>query len=145
MSKQNKILYVNERGTIEISRRDLIEDNIIITIDIDNEIKKIIKDKNIKIAFCDKFLSGELRIKNLEFVDNVGIQIIGSDFLSYCSNSIDIDLSGLSNVIQIGDNFLCGCDKLMDIDLSILSNVTRIGDFFLENCKGLIDIDLSVI
>jgi hypothetical protein len=152
MSKQDITLYVNENGIIENPTERIVSENVIITIDITPEVRQIIDNNNIKISFCDGFLESNQTLKNLEFIDNARIQIIGNYFLGYnwhhfnrvkCINLTNIDLSKLSNVTQIGDFFLLGCPSLKNIDLSPLSNVTQIGDFFLAGCESLTEINLS--
>jgi hypothetical protein len=140
--KQNITIYVNKKGIIEEPTEIIISKNATITIDIKPEVKKIIEKQNKKITFCDYFLRST-DIYSLIFIDNVGIQMIGNNFLEFCGCLKKIELSGLSNVTQIGDNFLSNCKGLTNINLSGLSNVIQIGNNFLSNCTGLTNINLS--
>jgi hypothetical protein len=143
MSKQNITIYVNENGIIENPKKDIISENLIITINIKEEIKQIIEEKNIEVSFCDAFLEKNQNLKKIKFIDNVGVQIIRAKFLFVCKSLIYVDLSGLSRVTKIGDHFLEDCESLTNIDLSGLSSITQIGDYFLSFCKSLINLDLS--
>jgi hypothetical protein len=51
MSKQNITIYVDENGIIGYLEENIVSENIIITINIRPEIKKIIEEKDTEIAF----------------------------------------------------------------------------------------------
>jgi hypothetical protein len=145
MTEQDITIYVNEKGVIENPKKDIFGKKVIITIDINSEVKQKIKEKNIKIAFCDNFLDYfdvSSPIEYLEFIDKAEIEIIGNSFLCYNKNLISLNLSKLLKVTTIGDHFLLNCDKLEVIDLLPLSNIKKIGKMFFTNSR-LTNLDLS--
>jgi hypothetical protein len=71
------------------------------------------------------------------------ILTIGDGFLNSCSSLTNIDLTPLSKVTSIGNNFLYSCYKLKEINFPSVSNVTSIGYNFLDSCSSLTNIDLT--
>jgi hypothetical protein len=96
--QQSIIIYVNEKGIIENLKDDINRENLTIKINITQEVKEIVEERNIKIAFDDNFPRKNLRLKNLGFIDNVGVQIIRNHFLSFCPSLINIGLSGRKTI-----------------------------------------------
>jgi hypothetical protein len=164
--EQNITIYVDRDGIVQNPTDTINSKKVIITIEITEEIKRDVIERNKTISFRSYFLVG-LRSSYLKIIDNAGIQIIGeyflwqsvnlinidlllydvtkieNFFLSNCENLTQINLSPLPKVTQIGNYFLAECINLTNIDLAPLSNVTQIEDGFLDQCIKLTNIDLS--
>ena len=84
------------------------------------------------MSFCD---SKEDCIElNLDDIFDENGYINENDKTKYCKNNVIKKIKLIrtkNNSIKIGKNFLSKCKGLTNIDLSILSNVIQIGDCFL--------------
>ena len=89
-----------------------------------------------------KMESEELVSLQLVNVDPT-ITSLNNDFLRFCINLTDVNMSGLSHITTIGGNFMWNCEKMETINLAGLENVTHVGTYFIASCDDLISINLS--